>query len=58
MFVEIMCVREKDGALRLCVDFRALNAVTKRKISLWENPTELLFSIGRANVITTIGLLK
>lgn len=45
---------EKEGALRLCIDFRALNAVTKSDDFLMEIFTYLLFDIDRANVITTI----
>lgn len=54
----VVWVMKEYGASRLCVDFRTLNAVTKIDDFPIENPTELLFHIGRANIITTIYLFK
>lgn len=34
----VVCVMKKDGVLRLCADFRALNAVTKTDDFPMENP--------------------
>ena len=54
----VVCIMKKDGALWLCADFRSLNIVTKPDDFPIENQTELLFCIGKANVIFTIDLLK
>ncbi|GFX73186.1 retrovirus-related Pol polyprotein from transposon 17.6 [Trichonephila clavipes] len=54
----IVCVNKKDGTLRLCVDFRALNSESVSDDFLMEDAVELIHSIGRANIITTLDLLK
>ena len=54
----VVCVMKKDGTLRLCVDFRSLNIVTKPDDFLMENQTEILLFIRRTNVISTIDLIK
>ncbi|GFV38535.1 hypothetical protein TNCV_2221141, partial [Trichonephila clavipes] len=54
----IVCVNKKDGTLRLCIDFRALNSESVSDDFPMEDAVELLHSIGRANIITTLDLLK
>ncbi|GFV83733.1 hypothetical protein TNCV_2555211 [Trichonephila clavipes] len=54
----IVCVNKKDGTLRLCVDFRALNLESVSDDFPMEDAVELIHSIGRANIITTLDLLK
>ncbi|GFY00146.1 hypothetical protein TNCV_1342431 [Trichonephila clavipes] len=54
----IVCVNKKDGILRLCVDFRALNSESVSNDFPMEDAVELIHSIGRANIITTLDLLK
>ncbi|GBM10122.1 Retrovirus-related Pol polyprotein from transposon opus [Araneus ventricosus] len=54
----IVCVAKKDGSMRLCVDFRLLNAVTKPFDYPMENITELINQIEHANVITCLDVLK
>ncbi|GFW58483.1 retrovirus-related Pol polyprotein from transposon 17.6 [Trichonephila clavipes] len=54
----IVCVNKKDGSLRLCVDFRALNSESVSDDFPMEDAVELIHSIGRANIITTLDLLK
>ncbi|GFW03878.1 hypothetical protein TNCV_2049941 [Trichonephila clavipes] len=54
----IVCVNKKDGTLRLCVDFRALNSESVSDDFPMEDAVELMHSIGRANIITTLDLLK
>ncbi|GFS82284.1 retrovirus-related Pol polyprotein from transposon 297 [Nephila pilipes] len=54
----VVCVNKKDGSMRLCIDYRALNCATVTDDFPMEDATELIQSIGRANVITTLDLLK
>ncbi|GFU93971.1 hypothetical protein TNCV_4503741 [Trichonephila clavipes] len=54
----IVCVNKKDGTLRLCVDFRALNSESVSDDFPMEDAVELIHSIGRANIITTLDLFK
>ncbi|GFV06343.1 retrovirus-related Pol polyprotein from transposon 17.6 [Trichonephila clavipes] len=54
----VVCVNKKDGTLRLCVDFRALNSESVSDDFPMEDAVELIHSIGRANIITTLDLLK
>ncbi|GFW46538.1 hypothetical protein TNCV_1936081 [Trichonephila clavipes] len=54
----IVCINKKDGTLRLCVDFRALNLESVSDDFPMEDAVELIHSIGRANIITTLDLLK
>ncbi|GFW33719.1 retrovirus-related Pol polyprotein from transposon 17.6 [Trichonephila clavipes] len=54
----IVCVNKKDGTLRLCVDFRALNSESVSDDFPMEDAVKLIHSIGRANIITTLDLLK
>ncbi|GFY26509.1 retrovirus-related Pol polyprotein from transposon 17.6 [Trichonephila clavipes] len=54
----IVCVNKKDGTLRLSVDFRALNSESVSDDFPMEGAVELIHSIGRANIITTLDLLK
>ncbi|GFY14595.1 retrovirus-related Pol polyprotein from transposon 17.6 [Trichonephila clavipes] len=54
----IVCVNKKDSTLRLCVDFRALNSESVSDDFPMEDAVELIHSIGRANIITTLDLLK
>ncbi|GFY29326.1 retrovirus-related Pol polyprotein from transposon 17.6 [Trichonephila clavipes] len=54
----IVCVNKKDGTLRLCVDFRALNSESVSDDFPMEDAVEFIHSIGRANIIATIDFLK
>ncbi|GFU02676.1 hypothetical protein TNCV_535061 [Trichonephila clavipes] len=54
----IVCVNKKDGTLRLCVEFRALNSESVFDDFPMEDAVELIHSIGRANIITMLDLLK
>ncbi|GFX29998.1 retrovirus-related Pol polyprotein from transposon 17.6 [Trichonephila clavipes] len=53
----IVCVNKRYGTLRLCVDFRALNSESMSDDFPMEDAVELIHSIGRANIITTLDLL-
>ncbi|GBO32219.1 Transposon Ty3-I Gag-Pol polyprotein [Araneus ventricosus] len=53
-----VCVAKKDGRMRLCIDFRLLNTVTKPFDCPMENVTDLINQIGHANIITCMDVLK
>lgn len=52
----VLFVRKKDGALRLCVDFRGLNAVTKKDRYPLSLISDLLDSPRHARIYTKIDL--
>lgn len=54
----VVCVGKKDGTIRMCVDYRALNAVTKADAFPMMNPQELIFRVGRAQFITVVDLRR
>ncbi|GFX27858.1 retrovirus-related Pol polyprotein from transposon 17.6 [Trichonephila clavipes] len=54
----IVCVAKKDSSIRMCVDFRALNAVTKVPVFPMKDMQELIFIAGSAHWLTSIDLLK
>ncbi|GFU84636.1 retrovirus-related Pol polyprotein from transposon 17.6 [Trichonephila clavipes] len=54
----IVCVAKKDASIRMCVDFRALNAVTKVLVFPMKDMQELIFIAGSAHWLTSIDLLK
>ncbi|GBN09822.1 hypothetical protein AVEN_224494-1 [Araneus ventricosus] len=43
----IVCVNKKDGSIRLCVDYRALNAVTVSDDFPMEEAVDLIQSMAR-----------
>ncbi|GFT85886.1 retrovirus-related Pol polyprotein from transposon opus [Trichonephila clavipes] len=54
----IVCVAKKDSSIRMCVDFRALNAVTEVPVFPMKDMQELIFTAGSAHWLTSIDLLK
>lgn len=54
----VVCVSKKDGTVRMCVDYRALNAITKDDAFPMELPQELIMRVGQANYITLIDLRR
>ncbi|GFT84596.1 retrovirus-related Pol polyprotein from transposon opus [Trichonephila clavipes] len=46
----IVCVNQKDGTLRLCVDFRALNSESVSDDFPMEDAVELIHSTGKAQI--------
>ncbi|GBO22745.1 Transposon Ty3-I Gag-Pol polyprotein [Araneus ventricosus] len=52
------CVLTRRTGIRLCVDYRALNAMTVSDNFPMEEAVDLIQSIGEVNVITTLDLLK
>ncbi|GBL91352.1 Transposon Ty3-G Gag-Pol polyprotein, partial [Araneus ventricosus] len=53
----IVCIYKKDGSVQLCVDYITFNAVTKPDDFPMENAVDLMYNIGKANIIT-LDLLK
>ena len=51
-------IRKKDGGLRLCVDYRKLNQVTKDDRYPMPRVEELVEELGKARFISTIDLVK
>ena len=54
----VVCVQKKDKTLRMCIDYRRLNAVTKDDLYPLPRIEELLDTVSGANYITTIDLAK
>ena len=54
----LVCVAKKDGAIKLCVDYRELNTATKISPFLMQNSSNLRLKVGRARYLTTLNLLK
>ena len=52
----IVVVRKKTGDLRICVDYRKLNEVTRRPIYPIPDTTEVLDTLGGAKVFTCLDL--
>ena len=49
-------MKKKDGSLRMCVDYRGLNKVTKKNCYLLLLISGLLEQLGRAKIFTKIDL--
>lgn len=54
----VVCVRKKDDTLRMCVDYRKLNAVTDEDVYPMPRVEEQLDLLGEAKFITTLDLAK
>ena len=54
----MVIVKKKDGGVRLCVDYRRLNAITKFDAYPMPRIEELLDKIGTARYISTMDLAK
>ncbi|OWZ05360.1 LOW QUALITY PROTEIN: hypothetical protein PHMEG_00022563, partial [Phytophthora megakarya] len=52
----VVLVRNKDGEVRFCVDYRALNAVTKKDVYPLPRIDETLEALGGALLFTTLDL--
>ena len=51
-----MLVRKWDGSLRFCIDYRALNSVTKSDVFPLPWIDDLLDKLGQAKYFTTLDL--
>ncbi|GBN71862.1 Transposon Ty3-I Gag-Pol polyprotein [Araneus ventricosus] len=54
----IVCVAKKDASIRMCIDYRALNAVTKVPNYPMKDTQELIFTAGMAQWLSCLDLLK
>ena len=54
----VVPIRKKDGTLRLCIDYRKLNRVTKSDRFPMPSMTDLVFSLHGAQHFTTLDLVK
>ena len=52
----VVLVRKKDGSLRLCVDYRALNSVTKADSFPLPRIDDILDQLGESRYFTTLDL--
>ena len=52
----VLFVRKKDGSLRLCVDFRGLNKISKKDRYPLPFISDLLSTAGKARIYTTLDL--
>ena len=50
----VVCVKKKDGTLRLAVDYRAVNSITRNTEYPMPNIAELLLQVGSAKYISTL----
>lgn len=54
----MVIIRKKDDTIRLCVDYRRLNAVTQMDAYPMPRMEDILDQVGQAKYITTLDLAK
>ena len=54
----IVPVRKKDGQLRMCVDYRKVNSVTKTEKFPMPNLTDCIYSVSNTKLFTKLDLVK
>ncbi len=53
-----MTVRKPDGGVRICVDYRKLNAVTRPLPFYMPSVEETITAVGQAKYISMVDLVK
>ena len=54
----IILVKKKDGSLRLCIDYRKLNSITKEDRYPMPRVDVMLEQLGKATYISTLDLTQ
>ncbi|GFW25928.1 retrovirus-related Pol polyprotein from transposon 17.6 [Trichonephila clavipes] len=54
----VVCVHKKEGTIRLCIEFRSLNALTVPDAYPMQNMMELNFLVGKKKFVTVLDMLK
>ncbi|XP_040063054.1 uncharacterized protein LOC120837615 [Ixodes scapularis] len=54
----VVCVAKKDGGMRMCIDYRSLNEVTRDDAFPMSLPQELILRVGRAAYISLVDLRR
>lgn len=54
----VVCVAKKDGSMRMCIDFRKLNAVSKQDQFPMQNVSELVYGVSNSRYITVLDLTR
>ena len=54
----VVPIKKKDGTVRLCVDYRRLNAVTKADKFPLPNLNDAVFGLGKVKFFTALDLVK
>jgi hypothetical protein len=54
----VVPIRKKDGSIRLCIDYRKLNSVTKADRFPMPNLTDLVFSLHGMQYFTSLDLVR
>ena len=54
----VLLVKKKNGKYRLCVDYRKLNAVTRKDVYPLPRIDDLLMRFGRSKIFSSFDLMK
>lgn len=54
----VVCVAKQDGSVRLCIDYRQLNAITEVDAFPMNNATEMIWMVAMASYITVLDLTR
>ena len=54
----ILLVKKKDGSMRLCVDYRRLNQISRSDAYLMPRVDDLIDCVGKSTYISTLDLTQ